>query len=189
MDEAIKSNLNITVAEVVRTQEKHRLQRHGIYFISKVWREHRILADVVRDFGTAFRETDDNGREVHGPVCFQYRDGTGDVAFSVNQRLAELKNAIAWHSESNRHKQAFEELERALLLDVRRSRVGLTIARAALKTLREGCNYSLFEKMLLDLHLAGFDIRSLNHSKDFIRLFVKACEQPWTEESAITCMK
>ncbi len=55
------------------------------------WREHRILADVVRDSSMAFRETDDNGREIHCPVCFQYRDGTSDVAFSVNQRLSELK--------------------------------------------------------------------------------------------------
>jgi len=54
MDEAIKSNLNNIVAEVVRTQEKHRLQNNGRCFIKELWREHRILADVVRDYGMTF---------------------------------------------------------------------------------------------------------------------------------------
>jgi hypothetical protein len=85
MDEAIKSNLNNIAAEVVRAQEKHRLQRNGTGYIKELWREHRILTDVVRDSGRAFRETaDDNGREIHCPVYFQYRDGTCNVAISVN---------------------------------------------------------------------------------------------------------
>ena len=146
MDEAIKSNLINIASEVVRTQEKHRLQRNGTSFIRELWREHRILADVVKDFGMAFRKTGDNGREINCPVCFQYRDGTVDVAFSVNQRLSKHKKSIARHLESSRHKIALEEQERALLLVVRRSRVGLTIAIAALMPLREGCNYLQFEK-------------------------------------------
>ena len=90
MDEAIKSNLNNIAAEVVRTHEEHRLQRHGACFIRGLWREHRIRADVVRDSGMAFRETDDTGQEIHCPGCFQYRDGTVDVSFRLNQRLPEL---------------------------------------------------------------------------------------------------
>jgi hypothetical protein len=88
MDEAIKSNLNNIASEVVRTQEKHRLKRNGTCFVRELWREHRNLVDVVGDSGMAFREMDDNGRKIHCPVCFQYRDGTGDVAFSVNLRLS-----------------------------------------------------------------------------------------------------
>ncbi len=87
MDEAIESNLNNIAAEVVRTQEKHRFQRNGTCFIRELWREHRILADVARKSGMAFRDTEDNGREIHCPVCFLYRDGTGDVALSVNRRV------------------------------------------------------------------------------------------------------
>ena len=60
-----------------------------------------------------------------------------------------------------------------MLQVVRRNRVGLTISRTALHTLREGCSYLQFEKKLLDLHLAGLDIGSLNHLKEFIRLLVK----------------
>ena len=70
MDEAIKSNLKNIASEVVRIQEKHRLQRNGTCFIKELWREHRILADVVKESGMAFRETDDNGREIHCPVSF-----------------------------------------------------------------------------------------------------------------------
>ncbi len=85
-----------------------------------------------------------------------------------------MSGMFGMHLESSRHKQALEEQERAVLLAVRRSRVGLTIARTALQTLREGCIYLQFEKKLLHLHLAGLDIGSLNHSKEFIRLFVKS---------------
>jgi hypothetical protein len=91
--------------------------------------------------------------------------------------------------ECRRHKQEFEEQERALLLVFRRSRVGLTIATIALQTLREGCSYLQFEKKLLDLHLASLDIGSLNHSKEFIRLFVKSMRTAVGKKSAITCMK
>jgi len=160
--------------EVVRTQEEHRLQRHGTCFIRELWREHRIQADVVRESGMTFRETDDTGREMHCPVCFQYRDGTSDITFSVKQRLPELKLSMVRHLESNRHKQELKEQERALLWVVRRNRVGLTIARTALQTLRAGCSYLQFKQKLLDLHLSGLDIGSLNHSKEFIRMFVKS---------------
>ena len=142
--------------------------------IRELWREHRIQADVVRDSGMAYRDTDDTARDILCPVCCEYRDGAGDLIFSADQRLSDLKKAIGRHLECSRHKQALEEQERALLLAVRRSRVGLTIARTALQTLREGCSYLQFEKKLLDLHLAGLDIGSLNHSKEFIRLFVKS---------------
>ena len=121
----------------------------------------------------AFRETDDTGREIHCSVCFQYRDETGDVTFSVNQRIPELKKSIARHLESNWRKQALEKQERAMLRDVRRSRVGTTIARVALQTVREGCRYLQFEQKMLDLRLASLNIGSLNHSKEFIRMFVK----------------
>ena len=75
--------------------------------------------------------------------------------------------------ESNQHKNALEEQERALLRVVRRNRVGLTIARIALHTMREGCSYLQFEQKLLDLHLASLDIGSSNRSMEFIRMFVK----------------
>ncbi len=76
------------------------------------------MADAVRDSCMDFRETDDNGLEIHCPVCFQYRDETSDVAFNVNQRLSELKKTIARHLESSRHKQTLKKQERALLLVV-----------------------------------------------------------------------
>ena len=50
----------------------------------------------------------------------------------------------------------------------RRARVGLTLGRTVLQTLREGCNYLQFEEKLLALHLASLDIGSINHSVKFL---------------------
>jgi hypothetical protein len=58
----------------------------------------------------------------------------------------------------------------------RRTRVGLTAAREAFQTLREGCSYLQFEEKLFTLHLAGLDIGSMNHSVRFIRGFVDSME-------------
>jgi len=59
-----------------------------------------------------------------------------------------------------------------LELKARRTHVSLTVGRAALQTLREGCTYLQFEEKLLNLHLAGLDIGSMNHSVRFIKSFV-----------------
>jgi hypothetical protein len=58
----------------------------------------------------------------------------------------------------------------------RRTHVGLTVAREAFQTFREGCNYLQFEEKLLTLHLAGLDIGSMNHSVRFIKGFVDNME-------------
>ena len=55
---------------------------------------------------------------------------------------------------------------------MRRHRVGLNISRTTLPTLREGASYMQFEHKLQSLHLAGVDIGSMNHSREFIRGFV-----------------
>ena len=58
----------------------------------------------------------------------------------------------------------------------RQTRVGLSVVRAALQTLREGCSYLQFEEKLLSLHLSGLDIGSMNHSVQFIEGFVDNME-------------
>ena len=42
-----------------------------------------------------------------------------------------------------------------------------------MQTLREGSSYIQFEMKLRDMHLAGLDIRTINHSQEFMRMFVK----------------
>ena len=64
------------------------------------------------------------------------------------------------------------EMER----EARRTRVGLTVGRTALQTLREGCSYLQFEEKLLSLHLSGLDIGSMNHFVKFIEGFVDSME-------------
>ena len=58
----------------------------------------------------------------------------------------------------------------------RPNRVGLTVGRTALQTLREGCNYLQFEEKLLILQLSSLDIGSMNHSVKFIEGFVDSME-------------
>ena len=60
------------------------------------------------------------------------------------------------------------ELERK----ARRTRVVLSVGRATFQTIREGCSYLQFEKKLLNLHLSGLEIGSMNHSVRFIKVFV-----------------
>jgi hypothetical protein len=59
-----------------------------------------------------------------------------------------------------------------LELKARRTRVGLSAGRATLHTIREGCSYLQFEEKLLNLHLSGLEIDSMNHSVRFIKGFV-----------------
>ena len=48
--------------------------------------------------------------------------------------------------------------------------------RASLHTLREGSSYLQFEEKLLNLHLVGLDIGSMNHSAKFIERLVDSVE-------------
>ena len=56
----------------------------------------------------------------------------------------------------------------------RRKSIGLTLARTVLQTIMEGGSYVQFESKLLHLHLAGLDIGSLNHSREFCRGVVES---------------
>ena len=56
---------------------------------------------------------------------------------------------------------------------MRRSRIGLNIGGTVLQTLLEGSSYVQFELKLRDLHLAGLDTGTINHSREFMRRFVE----------------
>ena len=51
------------------------------------WPEHRKVPNVVRDTGLAYRDTDNNGREVYCPVCLKYRRGVGHEVIKVYASL------------------------------------------------------------------------------------------------------
>ena len=136
--------------------------------------DHVTVPDMVRDSSLAYRDTDEEGREVYCPVCLKYRAGDGHEVVRVPERLHAARKAIARHLGTQRHKQALEEEMREATRCVRRHRVGLNIARTTLQTLREDALYVQFDHKLQSLHLAGVDIGSMNHSREFIRGFVNS---------------
>ena len=92
----------------------------------------------------------------------------------LGQRLCDMRKSIFRHFDGRVHKDALEEREKELRLNVRRSRIGLNIARIVLQCLREGSSFVQFEMKLRDMHLAGLNIGTMNHSREFMRMFVKS---------------
>ncbi len=93
--------------------------------------------------------------------------------------------------ETNAHPKALAEKEKKKKKERarRRSRVGLTIARTNLQTVREGGSYLKFEAWLQSLQQAGLDIGSLNHSRKSIKTFVESMTKLWAARSKGICMK
>ena len=180
MDTFIKANCttqvipsaNAIAKEVVRHQHAQNYEEHGAGVSRERWIDHTTLSDMVRGFGTAYRGTDDEGREVYCPVCLKYRAGDGREVITVSRRLPATRKLIARHLATHMHKQALKEEQREATRGVRRNNVGLIIARTTLQTLREGASYVQFERKLHSLHRAWVDIGFLNHSREFIRGFV-----------------
>ena len=76
MDTVIKYNVNEgviaskeSVAEEVWRQEKERhVEVHGLGVHRELWMDHVTAPDMVRDSGLAYRDNDNEGREVYCPV-------------------------------------------------------------------------------------------------------------------------
>ena len=72
LDTVIKSNVNAgviaskeSVAEEVWRQEKERqVEVHGLGVHREQWMDHVTAPDMVRDSGLAYRDMDNDGREV-----------------------------------------------------------------------------------------------------------------------------
>ena len=107
------------------------------------WTQHTNEADIVKDAGLAYRENDDGrDRDIICPVCRDYgRGNVVDTFFYGNQRLKNLRKGILKHLATDAHKKALTEHEKERTRQLRRSRVGLTIARATQQTVREGNSY------------------------------------------------
>jgi hypothetical protein len=164
-----------TVAEkVIRQQVQKDLDEKGASVSRERWHEHRNVPDMVRDYGLAYRDTDNNDREVYFPVCLNCRRVESHEVIKVYANMCSSRKAIGGHVVSQRHKHALDEEQRESKREVRRRRIGLNIARTALQTLREGASYVQFEHKLQSLHLAGVDIDSISHSREFIRGFVES---------------
>jgi hypothetical protein len=77
VDAVIKANSAETVIpsteaiaeEDLRQQQQHETEEHGTGVSWELWKEHRNEANMVRDVGLAYRETDENGREIYCPIC------------------------------------------------------------------------------------------------------------------------
>ncbi len=95
---------------------------------------------------------------------------------TVFDKVYYTKRSIGRHLNTYAHEVALDEKAIEEERQARRGQIGLTIARIALQTLREGSSYVQFEKKLLTLHLLGQDIGSMNHYREFIRGFVNIME-------------
>jgi len=61
-----------TIAEEVLRLKLHKdLDEKGACVSRERWQEHRIVPDMVRDSGLAYRDTDNNGLEVILPGVFE----------------------------------------------------------------------------------------------------------------------
>ncbi len=141
VDSVIKSNSTAQVipsaeaiaAEVLRQQKQRRIEQQGTGVSRENWLQHTVEADMVRDAGLAYREIDGLDREIICPACRDYgRGNVVDTFFYINQRLKNLRKGIQRHFASDAHKKAMTEQDKERTRQLRRSRVGLTIARTTL---------------------------------------------------------
>jgi hypothetical protein len=105
-------------------------------------------------------------------MCLTYCGSKGDVDITSHRKLHVINKYVGRHLGTTRHKQVLELEVVGVERQARRTRVGLTVGKATLHTLREDCNYLQFEEKLLNLHLDGLDIASINNSVKFIEGFV-----------------
>jgi hypothetical protein len=153
--------------EVLRQSQHQQLEEHGTCVSKERWEDHQNEADMVREAGLAYIVAECEGREVHCPICLQYRVGYNRVSVTVTvfHKLCYTKRAIGRHLNTHVHKATLDEKPGEEKRQARRVQIGLTIAKIALQILREGSTYVQFEKKLLTLHLLGQDIGSMNHSR------------------------
>jgi hypothetical protein len=77
VDAAIKANSASKVIPYVeeiaenflRMQHQHVTYEHGTGVSREPWKEHRNEEDMVKHVGLAYRETNENNREIYCPVC------------------------------------------------------------------------------------------------------------------------
>ena len=165
--------------EVWKLKSQHEAQQRGPGLFRQIWSSHNNEAAMVRDAGFGYRATDEEGSEIYCPICVKYggKDGAhGDNVITSYPKLGVTRKAIGRHLKTARHMHALEQDVKEKERLARRARVGLTVARAALQTIRGGNSYRQFEEKLLEFHLAGSDIGSMNHSVRFIRGFVDSME-------------
>jgi len=153
-----------------------RIEEHGAGVSRKQWKEHRNEANMIKDAGLAYWEAKGNGREIYCPVCLEYCGSKGDLGIGSHKKLHVTKQCVARHLGTARHKQALQLQGMEMERKARRARVGLSVGKTTLHTLREGCSYLRFEEKLLTLRLSLLDIGSMNHSVKFIEGFVNIME-------------
>jgi hypothetical protein len=77
--------------EVLRHHQHQRTQEHGTGVFRELWKELRIEADVVRDAGLAYRDTDAHGREIYCPTCLTYCDKKSYIGITSFPKLHVTK--------------------------------------------------------------------------------------------------
>ena len=109
---------------------------------------------------------DDEGRAIYCPICKDFGDAQRRMGVTIRsgQRLCDLRKSIWRHFDGRVHKDALEERQKELRLNVRRSRIEKNIGKTFMKTSREGSSYVQFEMNLRDMQLSGLDIGTINHS-------------------------
>jgi hypothetical protein len=92
--------------EVLRQQQQHVTHENGTGVFREAWQDHRNPADMVRDAGLAYRETEESGREIYCPICLTYCGGKGDVGIASHRKLHVTKKCVARHLGTAMHKKA-----------------------------------------------------------------------------------
>ncbi len=77
--------------EVLRQQHHKRTQQHSTGVFREMWKEHRIEANIVRDAGLAYRDTDDHGREIYCPTCLACCNKKGYIGITSFPKLHVTK--------------------------------------------------------------------------------------------------
>jgi hypothetical protein len=95
---------HIIAEEDLRQQAMKELEEKGTCVCRERWQDHRNVPDMVRDFGLAYRDTDNDGREVYCPVCLKCRGGEGREVIKVYASPSASRKAIGRHVATQRHK-------------------------------------------------------------------------------------
>jgi hypothetical protein len=117
--------------EVMKHHQAEKVQREGTCMIRENWKLHSNQVDMLRGAGLAYYDADDEGgRMIYYPVCKDF--GASRAAKSgihLGQRRCDIRKSLAKHSQSMQHVDALEEREKELRRNLRRTRIGLKIAR------------------------------------------------------------
>ncbi len=93
------------------------------------------MANMVKDYGMANRDDDDNSRKMYCPLCLTCDGKERNVVIITYPKLGVTTKAIGRELITSRNKQVYRLNVTHVERKARRTRVRLTVGMAALHTL------------------------------------------------------